>query len=113
MVRKYAVHLEGEEPVGYLYYNEEEDSYRVEIRNDLPPDTPMPLYFTSMLWDNKYEMTGELAELYVKEYVIPPNRAGIDAILVKLGLPYYHPMFFIDLFRGRNVMDDFLMDRIV
>lgn len=40
-----------------------------------------------------YHVEDDIARLYVKEHVIPSDRAGIDYILKKLRFPYYDEIF--------------------
>lgn len=111
MLRKYLIHKEREEPVAYLYYDEDTRLYSADIltindKQDLPAMITLSIRVGKMHWDDK------LARAYVKEHTIPNDRAGIDYILKELGFPYYDEIFFLDRFEGRSVMDDFLCTRV-
>ena len=107
MLRKYSIHEEGSEPVGYLYYDEGTRQYSVDIiKRESGDYTGYP----AILWESaklgKFHLSHDLAYMYVREHVIPSDRAGIEDILKKLNFPYYDEIFFIDKFHGKNVMDD-------
>lgn len=110
MLRKYSIHKDGEDPVAYLYYDEETRKYSVDIitTND---KQDLPAMITLSIRINKFHWGDDLARQYVKEHVIPSDRAGIDDILKMLGFPYYDEIFFLDKFKGRSVMDNFLCTR--
>lgn len=111
MLRKYSIHKENEEPVAYLYYDEHTGMYSADILAS-NPNRELPAMITLSIrrgiahWDDK------LTRLYVKEHVIPSDRAGINDILKMPGFPYYDEIFFLDKFEGRSVMDDFLCTRV-
>lgn len=114
MLRKYSIHHKDESvdiAVAYLYYNEETGQYSLDITGVEGKD-PMPAMISMAIEIGKYHFDDKLAKAYVREHVIPPDRAGIDYILKKLGFPYYDAIFFLDKFRGRSVMDDYLIDRV-
>ena len=111
MLRKYSIHKQDENPVAYLYYDEDTRLYSVDIitddyKQELPAMINSSIRIGKMHWDDK------IARIYVKEHVIPSDRAGINDILKLLGFPYYDEIFFLDKFEGRSVMDNFLCTRI-
>lgn len=114
MLRKYSIHDEKkgiEDAVAYLYYDEETKKYSLEVvEREIYPGLPAILICAIQL--GKYYFDDEIARLYVKEHVIPPDRAGMDYILKELSFPYYDEIFFLDKFRGRSVMDEYLIDRV-
>lgn len=114
MLRKYSIHQEGksiDEAVAYLYYDECTKKYSIDIvcRDK---SIPMPAIIWFAVDIGKYHLDDDIARRYVREHVIPPDRAGIDYILKKLGFPYYDEIFFLDKFKGRSVMDNFLTERV-
>lgn len=114
MLRKYSIHHKDEGidvAVAYLYYDEETRLYSLDITGIRGKD-PMPAMIIVATELNKLHFDDKLARAYVREHVIPPDRAGIDYILKKLDFPYYDAIFFLDKFRGRSVMDDYLIDRV-
>lgn len=111
MLRKYSIHKEGFEPVGYLYYNEETEKYSLDIVADMNTDMPAILYLAAKI--GRFHLDDDMARQYVKEHIIPPDCAGISDILAILKFPYYSEIFFLDKFRGKSVMDEFLIERVV
>lgn len=114
MLRKYSIHKEGsplEDAVAYLYYDEETRKYSIDIICK-DKKKPMPALMWFALDINKYHLDDDVAKLFVREHIIPPDRAGMDYILKELGFPYYDEILFLDKFKGRSVMDDFLIERV-
>lgn len=112
MVRKYSIHEpDSNEPIGFLYYNEETKEYKVECCFDAPKYSG-PAELILMRQMNMQYLSKELSLGFVRERVVPSGRQNIDEILHDLEIPYYDEIFFIDKLRGRCVMDNCLIDRI-
>lgn len=112
MLRKFSIHEEGKKPVAFLYYDDHLEEYSIKIINrDLQVAMPAILYFC--VKNKKYELNPKESMTFIREHIIPSDRAGMDYILKQCGFPYYKEIFFIEKFRGRNVMDDFLIDEII
>lgn len=115
MLRKYSIHekySDMKDAVAYLYYDESTRKYSMDIicKN---LSVPMPAILYILASQGRYHVDDDIARLYVKEHVIPSDRAGIGYILKKLRFPYYDEIFFLDKFQGRSVMDEFICERVV
>ena len=111
MLKKYAIHEEGKPAIGYLYYNTETEQFKlVPEKGADKHDMPAFMYFM-IEYGHEY-VEGELALCFVRERLVPPERANIAQILADLGLPYYDEVLLLEAMRGRCVMDEFLIDLV-
>ncbi len=109
--RKYGIHEDGKDYVGYLYYNEDDQTYELEA---LPDAIKMlaPIALCEMVRLGRMHVGHDIAYLWIRERVVPPNRQNIGDILKEAGFPYYDEILFIDKWHGLCGMDNFRIDRI-
>lgn len=108
MLKKFLIHKEGGPPVGDLVYDTDKDKFTLTAYPDPPPNT-IPVVMEIMLERNMPVVKGELALCFVRERLVPPERANIAQILADLRLPYYDEVLLLEAMHGRCVMDDCLV----
>lgn len=110
MLKEYLIHKEGCEGVGKLYYDTETEKFRLEVFPDAV-NKWIPLPMLAMARRGILNIDHDIAYLFVRERVFPPDRANIGAILRELGLQFYREDLLLDKMKGKNVMDDYLIER--
>lgn len=108
MLEVFYVHRVNKEPIAELYYDTDSKTFELKL---LPTATfgNVTGFIHHMLLNNRNSVDGELALAFVKERLVPPNRAGIAETLSNLNLPYYDEYLLLRAMKGRCVMDDFLV----
>lgn len=108
MLKKFLIHERDVAPVGELVFDTDTREFTLRVYENVnPKNTPAFMYF--MIKYNRMEVTGDLAMCFVRERLVPPERANIAQILADLKMPYYDELLFLEKLHGRCVMDDFLV----
>ena len=108
VLEKFIIFEPGNEPVGYLTYDENKEEYIVYISKEADPNE-MPLLMMLEAKTGNFIMSPDLSRAFLQERIIPSNRQNIAQILADLGYPYYDMIFFLRDSYGRCVMDDFVI----
>ena len=108
MLKKFLIHECDKDPVGELVYDTDKSEFTLKAYENIKP-TEMPAFMYFMLQENKPIVSGDLAMCFVRERLVPPERANISQILADLQMPYYDEVLFLEKLHGRCVMDDFLV----
>ena len=110
MLKKFLIHKEGKAPVGELLYNMENKEFQLNVYSHIDKNsTDVPAFIYFMMKDEMYTADHELAICFVRERLVPPDRANIAQILADLELPYYDEYLMLKCLNGRCVMDEFLV----
>ncbi|MCR5667165.1 MAG: hypothetical protein K6G01_10070 [Eubacterium sp.] len=96
--------------IGTLLYYEKENSYIIELSQELD-EWSAPLLFTGLVKKGIYTVPREISFLWVKERVIPSGRQNIQSILKTHRLKEYDELKFIELSRGRCSQDSMYIEK--
>jgi len=103
---------DGKKTWGKLYYSDKRNSFRIVFRSDITMDEKPPAYVHRFMTNGRNELTGELAQMWVNDRIIPKDRQNIDEILRRNGLHYYREIDMLELSMGRATYDDLYLERV-
>ena len=96
-----------------MKYNTETDEFTISFFKDILTTIPIiPAVVKIPLWAGRYELTGELAMVWVRERLVPPNRQNIDDILESLGLEEYSEIGLLSALKGKCCQDDLYLEEL-
>lgn len=91
--------------VGYLYYYENNDSYLIELSEDLSTDAS-PVFFESFIRHQEFTVNAEWSRKYVQSRVVPRDRQNLGEILKNAGLSTYDMFKLLIPSAGKCSQDD-------
>lgn len=101
----------GGKTVGYLYYDETEKLYRIEIPDDVK-SSEAPMILSDFIRKGKREIDSQWSLRWVQERVTPPERQNIGQILKNNGMKFYSEFPLLLKNRGLSCQDDCYIERI-
>lgn len=102
----------GKKTWGTLYYSDKRNSFRIVFRHDITLSEKPPAYVYRFIMNGRTELTGELAQMWVTDRIIPKDRQNIDEILRVNGLQHYREIDMLELSMGRATYDDLFLERV-
>lgn len=109
MLKKFSIHAEGKPSVGELVYDEDTNVFTLTVSQEADM-LDMPAFMTIMRQCGHKSVTGDVAMGFVRERLVPSERANIAQILADLDMPYYSEIMMLECLHGRCVMDEFLVE---
>ncbi len=103
--------IENEPVIGYLFYYEKANQYIIELQDDLG-EWDAPLLFQKSVREKNYTIQKDIAQMWVKERVIPSGRQNIGAILKNAKLKEYNEMALLALSKGKCAQDNCYIEEI-
>ena len=97
--------------VGYLYYDENENTYRIEIPDDVK-SAEAPLILADFIQKGEREIGNAWSLRWVQGRVIPPERQNIGQILKKNGMKFYSEFPLLLSNQGRSCQDECYIEQI-
>ncbi len=95
--------------LAFLYYDREEDTYRMTVPEDVP-EREMPFLLHELYKkDHKREFDDYWSRIFVQNRVPPVTRQNIGSILRDAGLKFYNEIDLMMINDGRCAQDDYLV----
>lgn len=102
------IDLENSVAVGILQYFEKENSWIIELKDDLD-EWSAPLLFAGLVKKGIYSMPRSLSHDWVRSRVIPSERQNIEDILNHHRLKAYDEMMLLELSEGKCSQDSLMI----
>lgn len=110
-ITKFYVKNEGSpEVLAVLEYAHDTHIFALHISRDLPKNAP--LFLTAYANTGFYDLTPEQAIVWVRNRIVPPNRANIGEILASYGLNKYDEFEIIRKTKGYCPQDDLYLEEV-
>lgn len=97
--------------VGYLYYDDNAQTYEIEIPNDVK-SSQAPLILAAFIEKGQRKIGNEWSLRWVQERVIPQERQNIGQILKNNGMEYYSEFPLLLKNQGRSCQDECYIEQI-
>ena len=97
--------------VGYLYYDETEKTYRIEIPDDVK-SAEAPMILSDFIRKGKREIDNKWSLRWVQERVTPPERQNIGQVLKNNGMKFYSEFPLLVKNQGRSCQDECYIEQI-
>lgn len=97
--------------VGYLYYDETEKTYRIEIPADVK-SAEAPMILSDFIRKGQREIDSRWSLRWVQERVTPPERQNIGQILKNNNMKFYSEFPLLLKNQGRSCQDECYIEQI-
>ncbi len=97
--------------VGYLYYDEIEKTYRIEIPDNVK-STETTMILSDFIKKGKREIDSQWSLRWVRERVTPPERQNIGQVLKNNGMKFYSEFPLLLKNQGRSCQDECYIEQI-
>lgn len=97
--------------VGYLYYDETAETYRIEIPADVK-STEAPLILSDFIQKGEREIGNKWSLKWVQGRVTPPERQNIGQVMKNNGMKFYSEFPLLVKNQGRSCQDECYIEQI-
>ena len=97
--------------VGYLYYDENTQTYNIEIPDDVK-SVEAQLILADFIQKGKREIGAKWSLRWVQSRVIPPERQNIGQILKNNEMKFYSEFPFLLKNQGRSCLDECYIEQV-
>ncbi len=97
--------------VGYLYYEEETQTYKIEIPDDVK-SFEAPLILSDFIQKGERKIGNEWSLRWVQGRVVPPERQNIGQILKNNGMKFYSEFPLLVKSQGRCCQDECYIEQV-